>query len=201
MNNLAILQDVDAEYSHQVECLRFRHKKANDIYKLIVFLLVLGLSVSLYSWGLDVWAQHRADQQTEDARKVWSKELADKEAAAMQAQAEAEKAKETSLDAEAETLAKAFYGIHLFIDKYHYTDSDLETYARCIFNRYGAGNGLNSIHEGTAIIITVLISEMVRQPVSIDIHTIFVNTGVMSRGWAASRGRRFPLTVAVSPSW
>jgi len=146
MNNLMILSEVDAEYSYQVECLRFRHKKANDIYKLIVFLLVLALSVSLYSWGLDVWAQHRADQQTEDARKVWNKELADKEAAAMQAQEEAEKAKATSLDAEAEALAKAFYGIHLFIEKYHYTDSDLETYARCIFNRYDAGNGLNSIH-------------------------------------------------------
>ena len=38
MNNLAILSEVDAEYSHQVECLRFRHRKANDIYKLIVFI-------------------------------------------------------------------------------------------------------------------------------------------------------------------
>lgn len=146
MNNLTILSEVDAEYSRQVECLRFRHKKANDIYRLIVFLTVLALSVSLYSWGLDVWAQHRADQQTEDARKVWNKELADKEAAARQAQEEAEKAKATSLDAEAEAIAKAFYGIRLFIEEYHYTDSDLETYARCIFNRYDAGNGLNSIH-------------------------------------------------------
>jgi len=146
VNNLALLQEVDAEYLRQVECLRFRHKKANDIYKLIVFLTVLALSVSLYSWGLDVWAQHRADQQTEDARKVWDKELADKENAARQAQEEAERVKANSLDAEAEALAKAFYGIRLFIEKYHYTDSDLETYARCIFNRYDAGNGLNSIH-------------------------------------------------------
>lgn len=146
MNNLMILSEVDSEYSHQVECLRFRHKKANDIYKLIVFLTMLALSVSLYSWGLDVWAQHRADQQTEDARKVWNKELADKEAAAQQAQEEEERVKATSLDAEAEAIAKAFYGIRLLIEKYHYTDSDLETYARCIFNRYDAGNGLNSIH-------------------------------------------------------
>ena len=146
MNNLALLQEVDAEYSHQIECLRFRHKKAHDVYRFIVIIVVSALLGSLNSWGLDVWAQHRADQQTEDARKVWNKELADKEAAARQAQEEEERARATSLDAEAEALAKAFYGIHLFIDNYHYTDSDLETYARCIFNRYDAGNGLNSIH-------------------------------------------------------
>ena len=32
-------------------------------------------------------------------------------------------------------MAKAFYGIDLFVEKYHYDESDLITYARCIFNR------------------------------------------------------------------
>ena len=43
---------------------------------------------------------------------------------------------------EAEAVAKAFYGIRNFIVKYHYTEKDLKTYARCMFNRADAKNGL-----------------------------------------------------------
>ena len=66
-----------------------------------------------------------------------------------QAEAEAEAAELAALKAsedyiigqEATELAKAFYGIRLFVDKYGYTEKDFETYARCIFNRADAGNG------------------------------------------------------------
>ena len=145
MNNLALLQEVDTEYSHQIECLRFRHKKANDIYRLIVFLTVLALSVSLYSWGLDVWAQHRADQQTETARAAWQAEQEAKEEAARKEQEAVQKSQDEILDEEATALAKAFYGIRLFIEKYHYTEADLKTYARCIFNRDDATNNINGV--------------------------------------------------------
>lgn len=141
-----MLRQITADQTAREKLLTWRYPWFNVVYNYLIALLIFALACSLCGWGLDAWAQNRADQQTEDARKVWNKELEDKENAARQAQEEAERAKATSLDAEAKALAKAFYGIHLFIEKYHYTDSDLETYARCIFNRYDAGNGLNSIH-------------------------------------------------------
>ncbi len=53
-----------------------------------------------------------------------------------------QKAKEASLDVvidyEADVLARVFYGIRLFVEKYGYTEKDFETYARCIFNRADA---------------------------------------------------------------
>ena len=78
--NLAILAEIDADYTRETNNLRFRHRKANDLYRLTVFLLVLGLTVSLYGWGLDIWAQRRADQQTADALVLWNAELAAKDA-------------------------------------------------------------------------------------------------------------------------
>ena len=143
--NLAILAEIDADYTRKTNNLRFRHRKANDLYRLTVFLVVLGLTVSLYSWGLDVWAQRRADQQTADARVLWNAELAAKEDAAKQAQAAQAKSEADILAEKAQVVAKAFQGIKNFIDLYHYDRSDLETYARCIFNRYDAGNGINSL--------------------------------------------------------
>lgn len=143
--NLMILSEIDKEYTFQTECLRFRHRKAHDIYKLTVFLLVVALSVSLYSWGLDVWAQHRADQQTETARAAWQAELTAKEEAARKDQEAAQRSQAEILDEEASALAKAFYGIHLFVEKYHYTEADMETYARCVFNRDDATNNVNGI--------------------------------------------------------
>lgn len=50
------------------------------------------------------------------------------------------------IEREAQDVAKAFYGIRLFVDKYHYADKDLKTYARCMFNRVDAGNGVNDLH-------------------------------------------------------
>jgi hypothetical protein len=143
--NLMILQQIDAGYENQIQNLRFRHRKAHDLYKLAVYLIVLALSVSLYSWGLDVWAQRRADQQTADARVLWNAELAAKEDAAKKAQATQAKSEADILAEKAQVVAKAFQGIKNFIDLYHYDRSDLETYARCIFNRYDAGNGVNSL--------------------------------------------------------
>ena len=47
---------------------------------------------------------------------------------------------------EAKVVAKAFYGIRLFVEKYGYTQADLETYARCMFNRADAtGQSLEAV--------------------------------------------------------
>lgn len=56
--------------------------------------------------------------------------------AARQAEADAEKqSQDYILRQEATEVAKALYGIHLFIDKYNYNEQDLITYVRCMTNR------------------------------------------------------------------
>ena len=143
--NLALLSEIDAEYTRQIQNLRFRHRKAHDLYKVFAFLVALALSVSLYGWGLDLWAQRRADQQTADARVLWNAELAAKEDAHAAQLAAAQKSEADILNEKAMAVARTFQGIKNFIELYHYDRSDLETYARCIFNRYDAGNGVNSL--------------------------------------------------------
>lgn len=50
-----------------------------------------------------------------------------------------------AMKADAKEVAKALYGIRNFISVYHYTETDLRTYARCIFNR-SESKGV-SVHE------------------------------------------------------
>lgn len=143
--NLALLSEIDAEYTRQIQNLRFRHRKAHDLYKVFAFLVALALSVSLYGWGLDLWAQRRADQQTADARVLWNAELAAKEDAHAAQLAAAQKSEAAILDRWAKSGAKMLYGIRNFIDKYHYDESDLETYLQCAYDRYLFGNRLTDI--------------------------------------------------------
>lgn len=49
-----------------------------------------------------------------------------------------DESKAAAMKADAREIAKAFYGIRNFINVYHYTEKDLRTYARCIFNRADA---------------------------------------------------------------
>ena len=143
--NLMILQEIGAERERQIENMRFRHRKANDLYKVFAFLTALALSVSLYGWGLDVWAQRRANRQMEDARVLWNAELAAKEDAQAAQLAAAQKSEAAILDRWAKAGAKMLYGIRNFKEKYNYSSSDYETYLQCVYNRYLFGNRLTDI--------------------------------------------------------
>lgn len=140
-----MLRQITADQTAREKLLTWRYPWFNVVYNYLIALLIFALACSLCGWGLDAWAQNRADQQTEDARVLWNAELAAKEDAAKQAQAEQAKSEADILAEKAQAIAKAFQGIKNFIDLYHYDRSDLETYARCIFNRYDAGNGVNSL--------------------------------------------------------
>ena len=47
----------------------------------------------------------------------------------------------------AESLAKLFYGADRFKDKYHYSDADFKTLARCVFNRVESSQYSDDIYE------------------------------------------------------
>lgn len=118
--------------------MEFRHKWVPLFYNWVVALLVVILFGSFVWWGLDIHSRHMADQMLATTLAEM-----DAENEAMLAAAEAEQAallasEEHIMTEEAKVIAKAFYGIRNFVDKYGYTTADLETYARCIFNRADA---------------------------------------------------------------
>ena len=112
--------------------LCFRHPWFNLFYNWLIAVLVLALFGSFVWWGLQISAERKAEQMTATALAAWHEE--------QQAEDEAiRSSQEYIMDQEAQAVAKAFYGIRLFTEKYHYSEADLVTYARCMFNR--AENG------------------------------------------------------------
>ena len=104
----------------------FRHPWFNLFYNWLIAALIVALFVSFIGWGLDIRTRRMANEMTERALASWQAEVQDESARSSQ---------EYVLDREATAVAKAFYGIRLFIEKYDYSESDLATYARCMFNR------------------------------------------------------------------
>ena len=142
---LDTLKQITAEQAAREKLLQWRYPWFNVVYNYLIAGLIIALTCSLYGLALEVWAQNRADQQTADARVLWNAELAAKEDAAKQEQEAKAKSEADILNEKAMAVARTFQGIKNFVDLYHYDRSDLETYARCIFNRYDAGNGVNSL--------------------------------------------------------
>lgn len=127
------------EKQRQIEAdMCFRHPWFNVFYNYLVAVCLVALCASFIWWGIDIHTRRTAEAMT-------AKVLAEMDAEHEQMMKEAEAAQQAFLESqehirteEAKVIAKAFYGIRNFVDKYGYTASDLETYARCIFNRADA---------------------------------------------------------------
>ena len=128
MNSIAILQEIFREQKEQEEVLMFRNPSFPFWYNWIIAVTVLALFVSFAIWGIDIHTQKTAEKMTATALASWQSEqiVQDESAATSQ---------EYVIEQESIAMAKAFYGIDRFIEKYHYDESDLVTYARCMFNR------------------------------------------------------------------
>lgn len=127
-DSIAILQEIFREQREQEEVLMFRNPSFSFWYNWIIAVTVLALFVSFAIWGIDIHTKNTAEKMTATALASWQSEQVVQDESAVTSQ-------EYVINAESEALAKAFYGIDRFIEKYHYTEDDLVTYARCIFNR------------------------------------------------------------------
>ena len=141
-----MLSEVIKERAEHESLLQWRYPWFNICYNYLIGLLVILLFASFAVWGMNVRAEMREAQAAATARAEQQAQEQARLEQQRQAEEEKQKAHEELLKQESETVAKAFYGIRLFVERYHYTDKDLETYARCIFNRYDAGKGVNSIY-------------------------------------------------------
>ena len=128
MESIAILREIFREQREREEELMFRNPSFSFWYNWLILFLIIALFVSFALWGIDSWANYKAAEMTTKAFAAWESEQNVQDESAVSSQ-------EYVIGQESDAVARAFYGIKLFVEKYHYTEADLETYARCIFNR------------------------------------------------------------------
>ncbi len=132
------MEEILEMHRQQEADMNFRHKWFNVFYNYVIAVCVVALFVAFFAWGIDIRTRKEAEAMT----AALLAEM-DAEHEAMMAEAEAAEralleSEEHIMTEEAKVVAKAFYGIRRFVEKYGYTQSDLETYARCMFNRADA---------------------------------------------------------------
>lgn len=123
----------------------FRHPWFNVFYNYLVAVCVLALFASFIWWGIDIHTRRQAEAMTAQALASWQADQDAERAAREEELAAIHASQEYVMQQEATAVAKAFYGIRLFRDKYHYTSSDFETYARCMFNRAESSGDLVAV--------------------------------------------------------
>ena len=136
-----ILGEIFEERAESERQLRWKHPGFDFIYNWIVAVTIVALAIATVIWAVQIHRDRRDAELVAQAYAAWTAEA---EATAQAAQAEAEavqQSQEVVMAREATELAKAFYGIRLFVEKYGYSEKDLETYARCMFNRADSGSG------------------------------------------------------------
>ena len=136
--NTMILREIFKEQEEREEALRFRNPSASFWYNRLIVGLVVLLFAGFVKWGIDIHTRTATEQAKAELLAAM-----DEENAYMMAAAEAEASERRAQDerqqiSEAQAVARVFFGIRNFIEKYNYTNSDLETYARCIFDRVDA---------------------------------------------------------------
>lgn len=125
--------------------MMFRHPWVNIVYNYIIAALAVLLMISFVIWGIQIHSDRLAATRAAEAvAQYQAEQQAIEEAKAEELAAQA-KSEEAIIARETEAVAKMFYGIRLFEDKYRYNESDFETYARCAFNRYDYGHGLTEL--------------------------------------------------------
>ena len=138
---IATMQEVFSKRAEQERLLRWKHKGFDLVYNWVMAVSMLTILILLAVWAVQIHIDRKAsglvavamaDYQAEQQADI------DRQEAAALAQRQTE---EYRMQQEAAAVAKAFYGIRNFVDRYGYSAKDFETYARCMFNRADAGSG------------------------------------------------------------
>ena len=141
------LAEVFADRARNERIIAWRFPWFNVVYNWAVALLIVGFAVSCVVWSVDIKTERVASERAATAMAEYQAALQAEEEAKAAELAAARSSVENIMKNEATAVAKAFYGIRNFVDKYHYSESDLETYARCIFNRVDYSGGVSSVEE------------------------------------------------------
>ena len=142
---MAILYEVFEGQAQRERDMCFRHPWFNMVYNYVIAVVTICLFASLAWWGYTIHIDGiRETAKAEGVQLATDQYQADADAKA-QAAAEQAKSKEEELNRWATAGAKLLYGMQGIVEKYGYDESDLETYIRCVYNRYLYGNKLTPI--------------------------------------------------------
>ena len=137
---LDTLREITAAQTAREKLLTWRYPWFNVVYNYLWLFIAVLLLASLIWWSGNGYKE-RKDAEEEESNRVTQEEIAKAEAE------EAEKERNDRLDRWAEAGAKMLWGIRLFIDNYNYSQTDLETYLRCPWNRYLSDNKLTDLEK------------------------------------------------------
>ena len=129
------IREVFAARAKDEEYMIFRNPWFNMLYNYIIAVLVIALAAALFWWAVDIHYQRKADAQEAIAIASYQAAEQAKADAAEEQRILAEQSEEAVVDKMSDALAKLFYGADKFKTKYHYSDADFYTLARCVFNR------------------------------------------------------------------
>lgn len=130
------LREIMSERADRERLLTWRYPWFNMFYNYFVAFFAVLLVVSLIWWSGNVKKDQNEAARQEEQNRIKAEEIAKEE--------EARKAEEERLQKEFEEMFERWveaggdmlYGIRNFIELYHYTEKDIETYLRCAWNRY-----------------------------------------------------------------
>ena len=129
MTNIATAKEVLAEYEDRERLLNWRYPWFNVVFNYVWLFIAVLLIASLIWWSGIVRKEQKDAEEQESRNRAYAAELA-------QAEEQKQKAFNDMMDKWSAAGAKMLFGIRRFVDKYNYTDKDLETYLRCAWNRY-----------------------------------------------------------------
>lgn len=141
------MKEILAGYQKKIDDMNFRHPWFNLVYNWIIWALIVALGLSCIGWAMDARTERRAAALTATAMAEYQAEQNAAETARLEEMAAAQASETAIITAEAELIARLYYGIDRFIDKYNYSETDLLTYARCVFNRVESDRYANTVEE------------------------------------------------------
>ena len=133
---MAILYEVFEEQAQRERDMCFRHPWFNMVYNYVIAVVTICLFASFAWWGYTLHIDGIIETaKAEGVQLATDQYQADADAKAQAAAVEAQ-SREAKLNSWSTEGAKLLYGMKGFIEQYGYDESDLETYLRCVYNRY-----------------------------------------------------------------
>ena len=145
-NMLSTWKGVFEDRADQERQLRWKHPGFDFCYNWIVAAAMLAVVIGLIIWGVQVGLARRDERNMETGRQeIIARQLEAEQSAAAEAERQAQ-ALEALKERLTEIVARAIWGIRNFIEKYHYSEQDIETYVWSAFNRADArGQDLSEV--------------------------------------------------------
>lgn len=142
---MAILYEVFEGQAQRERDMCFRHPWFNVVYNYVIAVVTICLFASFAWWGYTIHIDGiKETAKAEGVQLATDQYQADADAKAQAAAVEAQ-SREAKLNSWSTEGAKLLYGMKGFIEQYGYDESDLETYLRCVYNRYLYGQRITSL--------------------------------------------------------